>query len=176
MRKELLIIALGLTVAAGRAPADVLSVSEPETRSATKLPAKGTSMTDVEKKFGEPRAKQPPVGGETPKHPPITRWDYDGFVVVFERDKVIDAVVPGAPPQVFHKDELQPAPGMAPPPMPPPMSEAPAAPAPAEPAEPAAMAPEPGGLAPDETQPAPEPPHLATPENPNPDRPPPPAQ
>jgi hypothetical protein len=45
-------------------------------------------MTTVEKKFGAPVTRHPTVGA-----PPITRWDYAGFSVFFERDRVIDAVV-----------------------------------------------------------------------------------
>jgi hypothetical protein len=184
MRKELLIIALGLCTVAGKAAADVLTVPEGEPIPEVTLPAKGSSMGDVEKKFGEPRAKQPTVGGDTPKHPPITRWDYDGFVVVFERDKVIDAVIPGAPPPVVNKSGLRPAV------MAPAMPDAVAAPA-----ETTATAPPPAEVpsdsmpvleapkgapdapdaAPDQpaAQPAPaEPANMATPENPNPDAPP----
>lgn len=54
-------------------------------------PKRGMSMAQVEKHFGEPRERHPTVGT-----PPITRWDYDSFAVFFEKDLVIDAVVPGA--------------------------------------------------------------------------------
>lgn len=131
MRKDLLIIALGLSLAAGSAVADVLAVPEedPAGVPAVTLPAKGSTMAEVRSKYGEPRTKQPTVGGDSPKHPPITRWDYDGFLVIFERDRVVDAVIPGAPPKVYHKDRLQPAtaivmPPVAPPPMPEPAPEA----------------------------------------------------
>ena len=134
MRKELLIIALGFTAVAGRAAADVLAVPEGPPTPEITLPAKGSTMTDVEKKFGAPRTKQPTVGGDAPKHPPITRWDYDGFVVIFEKDRVVDAVVPGAPPKVYHKDKLTPVPGAAPAAsMPPPAAPAAATAAPAQP-------------------------------------------
>jgi hypothetical protein len=42
----------------------------------------------VEKQFGAPVTRHPTVG-----KPPITRWDYNGFAVVFEHDRVIDSVV-----------------------------------------------------------------------------------
>jgi hypothetical protein len=45
-------------------------------------------MTTVEQKFGAPVTRHPTVGA-----PPITRWDYAGFSVFFERDRVIHAVV-----------------------------------------------------------------------------------
>ncbi|HEX4050379.1 MAG TPA: hypothetical protein VHY19_05835 [Steroidobacteraceae bacterium] len=54
-------------------------------------PKRGMSMVQVQQHFGEPRERHPTVGT-----PPITRWDYDNFAVFFEKDLVIDAVVPGA--------------------------------------------------------------------------------
>ena len=143
MRKDLLIVALGLFATAGVAGADVLSVSEPGTQSEMALPAKGASMSDVKKKFGDPRDKRGPVGGDTPKHPPITRWDYDGFVVVFERDRVVDTVVPGAPPKLRNTSGLTPAANAPPPPETPaaePIIPEPPAAEPAPPMEPAAEA------------------------------------
>ena len=143
MRKDLLIVALGLFATAGVAGADVLSVSEPGTQSEMALPAKGASMSDVKKKFGDPRDKRGPVGGDTPKHPPITRWDYDGFVVVFERDRVVDTVVPGAPPKLRNTSGLTPAANAPPPPDAPatePIIPEPPAEEPAPPMEPAAEA------------------------------------
>lgn len=53
-------------------------------------PKRGITMSEVEKHFGAPTEKHPTVG-----QPPITRWDYNGFAVVFERDRVIDSVVTG---------------------------------------------------------------------------------
>jgi len=162
MRKDLLIIALGLFLAAGSAAADVLAIPEedPAGTPAITLPAKGSTMADVQAKYGPPRAKQPTVGGDAPKHPPITRWDYDGFVVIFENERVIDAVVPGAPPKVYHKDRLQPVAATSASP-PPPAAEMPAEPMmPAEPAVPA-----------DDASMPPEAPAEATPDNPYPDRP-----
>jgi hypothetical protein len=44
-------------------------------------------MTQVEAKFGAPVTKHDAVG-----QPPITRWDYAGFSVFFEHDRVIDSV------------------------------------------------------------------------------------
>jgi hypothetical protein len=139
MRKELLIIALGLTLANGLAMADVLATPE-ENQTATAAPAtlppKGISMVSVEKKFGAPREKHSPRGGDSPKHPPITRWDYDGFAVFFEHDKVIDAVIPGRPPRVYNKDQLTPVAASAAPP-PPVVPTAEIAPPPAEMSPPA---------------------------------------
>jgi outer membrane protein assembly factor BamE (lipoprotein component of BamABCDE complex) len=50
-------------------------------------PKRGSTMTQVEARFGAPTTKHDAVGS-----PPITRWDYTGFSVFFEHDRVIDAV------------------------------------------------------------------------------------
>ena len=51
-------------------------------------PQRGSTMTAVEQKFGAPANKSSAVG-----NPPITKWFYPNFVVVFENDKVLHAVV-----------------------------------------------------------------------------------
>jgi len=51
-------------------------------------PQRGSTMTAVEQKFGAPANKSGPVG-----NPAITKWFYPSFVVVFENDKVLHAVV-----------------------------------------------------------------------------------
>ena len=56
-------------------------------------PARGMTMSQVANKFGAPVTKIPAVG-----NPPISRWDYPGFVVYFERDHVIHSVVSEAAP------------------------------------------------------------------------------
>ena len=56
-------------------------------------PKRGLTMDDVEKHFGAPVTRHPAVGGSSPQQPPITRWDYNGFSVVFEHERVIDSVV-----------------------------------------------------------------------------------
>jgi hypothetical protein len=53
-------------------------------------PKRGSTMGDVEKRFGAPVTRHPTVG-----QPPITRWDYNGFAVFFEHDRVIHAVATG---------------------------------------------------------------------------------
>jgi hypothetical protein len=50
-------------------------------------PARGMSMDQVEAKFGQPTSKAAAVG-----KPPITRWDYPGFVVYFEYNHVVHSV------------------------------------------------------------------------------------
>jgi len=51
-------------------------------------PTRGMTMTQVSDKFGAPVTKIPAVG-----NPPISRWEYPGFVVYFERDHVIHSVI-----------------------------------------------------------------------------------
>jgi len=51
-------------------------------------PARGMSMDQVATKFGAPVTKVPAVG-----KPPISRWEYPGFVVYFEANHVIHSVV-----------------------------------------------------------------------------------
>jgi hypothetical protein len=76
-------------------------------------PDKGMHMSQVIAKYGEPASKHPPVGGGNRFQPPITRWDYPQFTVVFEHDIVIDAVVPEQPAKVYPTAELKPAPEAA---------------------------------------------------------------
>jgi hypothetical protein len=45
-------------------------------------------MDSVKTKFGAPLQEVPPVG-----KPAITRWDYSGFAVFFENDKVLHTVL-----------------------------------------------------------------------------------
>jgi hypothetical protein len=51
-------------------------------------PRRGMTMNEVSTKFGAPVTKVPAVG-----KPPISRWEYPGFVVYFENDHVIHSVV-----------------------------------------------------------------------------------
>ena len=56
--------------------------------SAQERPKRGMSMKVVESTWGQAIAKRNAIG-----EPPITRWVYSGFVVFFEYDRVIHAVV-----------------------------------------------------------------------------------
>lgn len=58
--------------------------------SAVERPARGMSMSTVENRFGAPASRHAAVGA-----PPISRWDYNGFSVFFERELVIHAVATG---------------------------------------------------------------------------------
>ncbi len=78
-----LLIALGATANAQSVNTDGLSAGSDEGR-----PSRGMTQTSVESKYGSPVAIQAPVG-----EPPITRWEYADFVVFFEYDRVIHAVL-----------------------------------------------------------------------------------
>ncbi len=60
---------------------------------AATMPAQGMSMQAVEQQFGAPLKKNAAIG-----HPPITRWEYNGYVVVFERSTVVQSVEVAATP------------------------------------------------------------------------------
>ncbi len=94
-------IALLLTLVAAPLRAETLMVGDQVQVKPPGLdiPARGVRMAQVQARYGAPREKHAAVG-----KPPITRWDYDGFSVYFERDYVIHAVVPGAPPVVAAPD------------------------------------------------------------------------
>ena len=51
-------------------------------------PTRGMTEANVESRFGAPQAKEAAIG-----EPPISRWEYADFVVFFEYDRVIHAVV-----------------------------------------------------------------------------------
>ncbi len=104
---------LALSLAAGlllslNAPvahADNLLIERVSSEQGTTLPKRGTSMAQVEAKFGAPQQKFPAVGGGSRRTPPITRWVYSGFSVYFENTHVVDAVLNKANPE-----EIGPAP------------------------------------------------------------------
>jgi len=50
-------------------------------------PTRGMTQQNVEAKYGSPQSRESAVGD-----PPIARWDYAGFVVFFEYDRVIHSV------------------------------------------------------------------------------------
>ena len=60
----------------------------PARRADRALPARGLALANVRNVFGEPHREYPAVGD-----PPITRWDYAGYSVFFEHDKVLHTVV-----------------------------------------------------------------------------------
>lgn len=57
------------------------------------LPPRGMTMSQVERKYGAPVRKLETRGGDTPRHPPIHRWEYSNYIVYFERNHVIHSVL-----------------------------------------------------------------------------------
>jgi hypothetical protein len=70
------------------------------------LPTKGMNKSAVLARYGQPSSKRPPVGGSSRRQPPITRWDYDGYSVIFEYDHVVDTVQSGNPAPIAVYDGL----------------------------------------------------------------------
>lgn len=52
-----------------------------------KTPDRGITMDKVKQEFGDAKSEIPSVG-----EPPITRWEYEDFMVYFEHDRVITSV------------------------------------------------------------------------------------
>ena len=60
----------------------------PDVQSRPDTPARGMSKAQVEQKFGAPAERVAAVG-----KPPISSWVYPNFIVYFEYDLVLHAVV-----------------------------------------------------------------------------------
>jgi hypothetical protein len=98
MKLQLLAL-LGGLAATGIAAAETIVVDDQVMvkKSSIETPKRGSTMTQVEARFGAPAEKHPAVSDPgRPGQPPITRWDYNGFSVFFERDRVIHSVATGA--------------------------------------------------------------------------------
>jgi hypothetical protein len=89
MALKTLAICAVLAVGATSARGDVLLIDSIEAQASSSIPrpARGATMQRVEANFGAPTQRSAAVGD-----PPITRWDYPGFVVYFEYDHVIHSV------------------------------------------------------------------------------------
>jgi len=90
------VTALSSAVLLPSAHADTLATpAKPSHRSVERgnVPTRGMSMAQVEKRFGAPVEKLPSAGGDTPRHPVIHRWRYQGYTVYFERSRVIHSVL-----------------------------------------------------------------------------------
>ena len=72
----------------GTAAAETLEMDGVAPDSNVARPASGMTAANVEAEFGAPDAKVAAVGD-----PPISRWEYKDFVVFFEFDRVIHAVI-----------------------------------------------------------------------------------
>jgi hypothetical protein len=83
------ILLLAAVLASGIAGAETVAVDNgiAVKESDVPTPKRGMTMQQVASKFGDPATKVPAVGS-----PPISRWEYPGFIVYFERDYVIDSV------------------------------------------------------------------------------------
>jgi hypothetical protein len=90
--RVLLVSAVLASGLAGVATADMMAVDKgiAVKESDINTPSRGMTMSQVASKFGEPATKVPAIG-----KPPISRWEYPGFVVYFEHDHVIHSVVSG---------------------------------------------------------------------------------
>jgi hypothetical protein len=107
--RALLVSAVLASGLAGIATADMVAVDNgiAVKQSDVNTPSRGMTMSQVASKFGEPATKVPAVG-----KPPISRWEYPGFVVYFEHDHVIHSVVSGGasePPAAPAADAAPPA-------------------------------------------------------------------
>jgi len=91
-KPRLLVFALAAAALSSVALAETIVVDDQVKvrESAVETPARGMTMSSVESRFGAPSNRHPTVG-----QPPITRWDYAGFAVFFEKDRVIHAVATG---------------------------------------------------------------------------------
>jgi hypothetical protein len=91
MRRIGLIMATALTLglSGGAASGDTLLVESVDSGADVARPDRGMTMDGVVQRYGEPQARSGPVGD-----PPISTWGYDDFVVYFENQYVIHAVVP----------------------------------------------------------------------------------
>ena len=89
MIKLRIVSTIALLVAFGSmANAETVKIDGMSAGSSGAHPSRGMTQASVESKYGSPVSATSPVG-----EPPITRWEYAGFVVFFEYDKVIHAVV-----------------------------------------------------------------------------------
>jgi hypothetical protein len=86
-----LVSAAAALALSGPALADELKV--PASAGGADKPTSGMSMDSVEAKYGAPTRRVPAVGGASAAQPPITRWEYPGFVVYFENNRVVHTVV-----------------------------------------------------------------------------------
>ena len=87
------LILLALLALCGGAHADTLLVERANQKPAVAQPARGSSMGEVEARFGAPQQKLEPRGGQKRQWPVIQRWVYPGFTVYFEKSRVIDVVI-----------------------------------------------------------------------------------
>lgn len=94
--RSLLVAALLLSVAPFALPSSAHAESvriKVQQEQGMNLPQRGMTMAQVEHDFGAPARKLDTRGGDSPKHPPIHRWEYSNYIVYFERNHVIHSVI-----------------------------------------------------------------------------------
>jgi len=85
--KTLILTAL-LLIAPLCSHADVLLIDRVEAKQNLDVPQKSSTMNQVRSQFGDPISESAAVG-----NPPITRWEYETFLVYFEHQHVITSVL-----------------------------------------------------------------------------------
>lgn len=92
-----ILVALGFILAGGLVAtavcAETLQMEGTDSADQTRYegsgrPTRGMTQAAVEARYGAPQQIEAPVGD-----PPITRWHYEKFIVYFEYDRVIHAVI-----------------------------------------------------------------------------------
>ena len=87
----LALLALGALAPAAHAELLVIDGQVQVRAADVPTPTRGMTMRAVEERFGVPETRSAAVG-----QPPITRWDYPGYSVYFEHDRVLHTVVRGS--------------------------------------------------------------------------------
>lgn len=83
-----MVLTLALALAAPLAAADVLLIEEVRQVERMNVPSNGLTKAQVESRFGAPANRHAAVGD-----PPISHWEYDGWSVYFEYDRVLFTVL-----------------------------------------------------------------------------------
>lgn len=66
----------------------------PQAERPSGMPARGSTMDQVKKAYGNPLQILGPSGEVTKSRPPITRWVYKNYIVYFENNRVIHSAKP----------------------------------------------------------------------------------
>ena len=80
-------LACGFFSVAGAQNLDMSGGNQSATFDQAGKPTRGMTQANVEANFGAPQSMRDAIG-----EPPISRWEYAGFVVFFEYDRVIHSV------------------------------------------------------------------------------------
>ncbi|GMU46323.1 MAG: hypothetical protein IT469_12095 [Pseudomonadales bacterium] len=91
--KTLTIAAVAALLTATAASAEVIRIpvgQQAAEKQVLATPQRGTSKSEVRRRFGEPSRETPAVGD-----PPISSWEYENYRVYFERDLVLHSVLKG---------------------------------------------------------------------------------